>query len=439
MMDDFKLSSRPGECWTCLLPSEVFQRVLSFLDYSDRQELSIANKRLCEEVEVYSKQAYKAIKREHRVDRTYVHRVEDQANIQTGRKKPVKLPYRFRVRVGASIFLHRISLRFAMERPLRNSSIKLLSKNLLAVFYDHDVNDNCINLFDLTTGLDAGAICPVSLTSQSIFLLEDNRILTCGDNKRQPLMMWTKSATTEGWQWSGESFHLESRLADDNARIITYTLHEHEIFCFVQAFSNELEVVSINMHDGSLATRFTVGSYVSFSSIQVVTTHGVSGQKWLPFSVYSSTKEGCGYYVYNVKTNQRRQFLPDTNSTDRSHGLLQASDCSKTFWTRCGQHSKEGFALLCFQLGQDGCLSQCNTFPVLGGILIAASKSQLFIRRRNDVYSYNVSTGKRERVLRPLSFGGLNAAVVSTSRRELFVKEQGAAIKVFCLEEPSFI
>jgi len=74
------------------LPSEgVFQRILSFLDYSERLDLTLVfknNKRVLEEVETYSKTVYEAMKREHRVDQTFDARVRDQSNLKTDKKSP---------------------------------------------------------------------------------------------------------------------------------------------------------------------------------------------------------------------------------------------------------------------------------------------------------------------------------------------------------------
>lgn len=55
-----------------LIPSAVFLRLVALSDYSTRLALCLTCKRGRDEVEIHEKRVYEAIKREHRVDRTYL-------------------------------------------------------------------------------------------------------------------------------------------------------------------------------------------------------------------------------------------------------------------------------------------------------------------------------------------------------------------------------
>lgn len=411
-------------CWPDPVPSEVFLRVLSFLDCPKRQELTLVNKRFWNEVETYSKKLYETIKNNHRVEPTFETRVRDQSNIQTVLEKPVNLPYRYMVKVSGKAPLYSL-IRVKESRRIHPVMSLSPSENRVAVVK----HSSLVQVYDLLSRQHVAGFALQNV--RDVFMLDDSRIITCRNHRFDAISIWTESETGI---WSSARvlqhnipfpFGLFGRSILSGQEIIYFGKQNHDLIC-----------ISVNINDGSIQRRFTIscGSTIRFYQI-----HEPSGEnnRWLIFSIRTAQKSG-GLFIYNLETNQRTFFLPETMLTFR---LIQMPDCSNTFCTL--KKERDDKAVIIFSLSDDGRLLERVTFPIQSGrYLVGAFQSKVFVKDDADkVVSYHADTG--EQCQSPLGSaihpGKSFRWCVSKSRNELLTVRYKTDINAFCLQEPQFI
>lgn len=358
------------------IPSEAIQHILSFLDFADRQALAATSKGGLREVEAYSNRLYTNIKKEHEVDETFDDRVCDQTSIETKRAKPVFLPYRYRVSKSMNTWLYKIDAGFHINKLLLSPSERCL---LAVPFYGGSTVIYNFSTKRLTTVIHS--------THTDMHWLDDSRIVMF--NEDDCIRNYREDSVTGNWHTG-----ILPRTELLRGTVVGQTkLSEGEIFAFIKdntTESSRTRSVAINVNDGRVKNNFFIeGSVDSIGSSFIA--YSDDNQKWLLFYGYKRSGSGDqrneGLHIYNCKTNKRSQFLPGA-----FWNLKQVLDCSKTFfWT-----NGDPFAML--ELGQDGCLSERNSFPV-DRDFVAASKKQIKPYNKSTLRSYDTATGLPNRSL----------------------------------------
>jgi len=447
------------------LPSEVFLRLLSFFDSSERLQLTLVfNKRLLKEIEEYSKRVYQKIKSDHRVDETFADRVADQTNLQTtltGRAKPVTLPFRYLSTVAMSQPL------YTLENVGGGVVLKVLmspSEDILAVVGNHAE----VSLFNLSERDAPATDLEVWALDSSIYFLEDNLIVT---SSRSSLCLYSKPQN--GGDWECEILLGSEDTEPPFSFLAGWIRHDQKLLGFAvdewgaDDFPEEIPQVSliafdINSRSVLQQTLATNGSEVddAFSLEQFDMTVGFSSSNnWCLFCLKAFGGRYIHDFAYNIETNERKIFMykrfggarraqdDNYNSFDDHfmRSMKQASDSSRTFFAIIRRHEDRG-SLEVYGLGDDGYLSKRFEFSVDGGVCIAAAtQSRVFLQHGSFIDEYNAETGVCCRRL------GIDDeedsddedkrlhCIVSKKRNVLYVPEDGITIKAFCLEEPSII
>jgi len=353
------------------LPSEVFPRLLSFLDFSEHLELTLVfNKRVLEEIEKYHKRIYETIKQEHRVNETFDARVGDLSNIQTTitkRNKPIDLPYRYRKTVAMKTFLYRIAIGGTSVHDIPSKIVlSPLEGRILIIGSEGSTLQVCSVSATVHEPIDTLIHEDAGIIVKDAIFLDHNRILTRTSStgtaaRRQQeehdsLLLWTRSSEASR-RWSSELFPEEGTPPPPD-HIMDWIRNENEIILIGGNPAQLSEVVYRYSFDGTLSMQFEAGEGVVgiFGSTRAL---GVSDNKWLVcFARYR------GYRIFNLETNQAYQIQADILE---DCDLVQAIDCSRTFFrVRAGAGRRS--RLVVFHLGDDGHLSVHSSFPIEGHV-----------------------------------------------------------------------
>lgn len=427
------------------LPSEVFLRLVAFSDFAARMGLALTCQRTRAEVETHEKLVYETIKSEHRADETFDARVGDQSSLQTtltGRQKPVVLPYRYRKIVAMKTALFTIRMR---DEDSELAGVMVLSPSEDSIAAQcGGRRENHVYVCNLSTREHASTLVHVSTVLGDetdvcdVLYLEDHRILTISNGL---ILNWSADSDTAGI-WMSERLHPDR---DDERSFIRgmYTQwfrNGPEILSFetVDIGRESLAIKTVNIMDRSVKTRI-VNTDLPDRDLWAVTI-GLSNNKWLLAIVEDFAERPLIDFAYNIDTHQKCRFLSKTKDTVADFGwnpMKQASDCSRTFFA-----VRRNFGIVVYALGDDGYLSERLSFPAPVDYFIAASQSHVVAKSNSSVLVYNAQTGECMRTLAGVTvMAGVRGVpcVISKSRQEIYIAQNGSTIKAFCLDEPHIV
>lgn len=418
------------------LPScGVYRKVLSFLDFSERQALTLVNRRGLREVESYSEKVYKAIKSRHGVDETFDERVGDQSNLQTPitqREKPVDIPWRYRVCGALQKYLYKIPLAHDFNFIVEFTFSISPSGKLFAISTCHPnptaaQTDSVYAFIDLSTR----RVCSMKRENRTTTYpvpIGDDQIVYL-DYRTRNIIIWTKEVETASWT---EKIVIQE--TDYEPKSLRARDGDQFFFFKTDPTSAPPRLISYtkNVNDGSEKTNFAIEINSSISSCYFAKD---GNRRWLIF--VSSRRD---LFIYDLVSNERSQFLPDSELVN----MTQSSDCSTTFFSVRGWRT-----VLVWNLGEDGRLSESSRFLVEGERIqiVAATKNCVLVKicngNDNVVKCYDANSGKLKQ-----SFGrcvnSVNSAIISNSRKEMLYAfpdenpegNKVTSVRAYCFEEP---
>jgi len=439
------------------LPSEVYQRVVCFSDFSERMALALTCKKSRNGVEEHEKRVYEEIKRKHRVDETFDERIGDQTNIQTTitkRQKPVDLPWRYRKTVAMKRGLYTVSVAGQIFHCTLFKMILSPSEDRTITIGGPLFEPYVVHICNLSTREHVATLVREEEDEEldNAIFIDDTHIISShydfddDDVVSSSFLLWALNPETN--EWESEFLYPPQDTGWPNGSIMDWFRTDKDIICFVMDRSDhsQITVFSLSIDSRVLKTLFTIAECTQDHQVKV---RGVSDNKWLLFSITGNgigdEGRGGGFYVYNLETNQESDFLEETVNYD-VYELQQAVDCSKTYFTMQNNVVEGHRSVVSFRLGNDGRLRQHASFLVSGMArwIVAASQSHMFLEDDGKINVYNSMTGR--------CYGSLDFSnnerrvangqqvVISKRRGEFFVAQaervRGITIEAFCLKEP---
>lgn len=434
------------------LEKDPYQYILSFLDFANRQTLTLVSKRAKLEVEEYSENVYNKIKQQHAVDDTFHLRVGDQTKLRTVRIKPVVLPWRYLLFAALRNYLYKIQLKQRKQRGLDDLDLIQLrlspSQDRLAVITAAGGNA----ALDLSTqSVLSGIVLPFDEFVMTPFLrsfekqvwLDDDRvatycpfadylyIYTAGNGSAYPVDLgnWSYdfwSSVAPSARSTDELYFFKKDAATTPPRIYCCTIdisewarqgewrHQHDPSAAVT------ELFHVQGDFGSTACLFVVNNFIVFG---------------LEEDDYGGKID---FYVFNLETNRRCQHFSFFDP------LVQASDCPTTFYSLLSEKFSRKCVIV-WHLCEDGCLRERQSIPVQGRSIEAASTTHVLVRDPDGIHLYNITNARGP----PRSFRPCRAAVISNARKELLIADgrrntgepdevsvRTTIVRAFCMEEP---
>lgn len=407
--------------------------IFAFLTRNDRLNLTETCSSLRNAVESYSKRNFQAIFDIHQVDDNFVDHITAQGHLQTSRRRPLILPYRYMLYKAMNSYLYKLQnvdndgAQWVIQARLSGDGTRLVTmlRNGLVQVWDL-LTKECVQTIqhDFWNGDD-----PVG------FILQDNRIILRGDNH---VVSWDMQT---GCLCFVTSLENDSFREDNN--IVSISRNKSLVL------GNAEGVKTIDTDSGDVL----VGELLSWPPPE----YGLDGdaKTWLRSNVFvchdnwfvfaawwvdlpDRGGRAAGIFVFSLKDFQLVSHNPVP--FQRYNGLSQSTDDPGTF-VAAGNGNVDVYTV-----NTDGLLQLRNTFTIPvsdhgGGPLFATASHvylrgsyQLNIGRKVDVY--DIDTGRLQRCLVcPCQM--VCALTIWKDGNEIILGlANGLAVAAYCLVEP---
>jgi len=377
---------------------------------------------------------------------------------ETGRVKPVHLPWRYLLWAALRNYLYKIEMVDAKNRQFVLSP----SENLLAVATQEGDEGWVVQIWDLCVKEHVATLKhPQPLMNRfTFFFLSEHRIVSESDQK---FHVFTKAAVSPEWILSGSldlqflQYRYITHPPEPYASPLNwFPTNEHEILNVWMQNDERQSAVFYSLHvstDGFI-TRSETPTIVE-ENLFVLPISGISG-RWMVCHGTRCDDGKQGLFVYNLET-KTRAHTSWWAANGKIASLRQSSCCPQAFYVELYDESKLFLGSRLLRLNDR--TGQLSWGPLLRvGIplrfIVDATESHIFHASQSpyqshlldSVSAFNGDTGERERVL-PISmpatfvpFGiGIRPTIRGTTaakRNELFLATNVEDLEVYCLKEP---